>query len=1385
MIHHRGTRMRRIALVLIAACSCLAAGEALATAPAPLPVWLLPAHALPDLPAPIPLSALRVDLGGGRELVPAESAPSISLDGTWRCSGLTTATKPFPEDAQLDRGWHKPDFDDAGWKGIAVPLDWYRAYPAARSAKTPYVLGWYRREVVLGAEAVDRQAILHFGVIGYEADLWVNGTLAGSHHGDFTPWDIDITPWTVPGRNVLALRVRSDVGPKFGAAAQARHTYGSQWSIGNIKGGLWQSCRLDFTPRLRFDQVRIAAVPGKQAVRVAWRALNPGPSARRVALRAIVQGARVGGHRPADQALGSVELPPGVSSGNAEIAVPGIRPWSPASPELYWLSLVAEDSGAVAGFRCERFGFRTFTIRDGVFTLNGERIYLFGENLKSLDYSGIGDSAEQLAARIERDVTGLKANGYNIFRTAHMPADPRLMARADEVGLMVFDEWAWSFTTAIDAVEFPRRNEAELRAWILRDHNHPSVVMWSCGNEVRYEDDAIRAQLDRQVATVREVDLSARPVSSFSGAAYGYGQKALDTDVLDRHSYYGLGGGTWSSWERNAAEAKAFMDRAYQPGWHTRKPFIIWECVGFSWGQLSDPTFKSDDPEGYLRYAARNQTWGAPAGIGFAGSLGLAAFFDPAQGLAAGRRLYGRRITEFLRRDPLVSGFAPWFIEPGLAEARQWTQPVFACIYGANRIALRHPLAGRRYEQTLLVINDRGVALSGATARLRLVGADEAGVELLSVALPLLPPGGRVELPIAFTLPDAAAPGWWQLRLAVASGTDELSRLGYDLFTAPERFVSPLAGPTLPVSILAGAGEPAVRRWLDDLRIPAKTVTGLAGVGADGVVIVPPRLVLSAADGTLLREWVRAGGRALVLEQAVGRSEAIGQNVVPAANTFVDLVVPSHPLFAGLSQACFDTSDGPDGGLWVQAGLKPLTANVLAARGTFLGLNDGTSAVIAEGGLGSGRILASQLVALGQWGSDSVATIHLRNLAAHLLAPGTSGAVRPWKEAETALRVDATACRPIDLRTAANRSFSDEADGDGQGGWTDQGANDFSTMPLGAQVLRDVPFTILDPAANGGRSCIVLGGGGRPQFPREALGIPVGGTASRLLFLHTAAWLAKRGVTVLTYRITYADGGTHEIPVRAGIEIADWWNPAELNGALLGLSQTNTQLHDIALFLMPWDNPRPEQPIASIDCISSGTSVPIVVAITAESGHPAPVRFLGAADPAAWRTLVDWPGRTAQNDGPGRPGIAVASGFAGAVRISYPASPAAVEAKDRYWGAPTAFTALPAAERAKLAAGSYRRLTLWIRSEQAGSIDLVLPCSGWKNSLQTTINVDPAQGWRKLRLELAGDLQPSHGRTWKLSELNGELFLFHARRVARDAAQPAALDIEIADPRLE
>ncbi len=179
-------------------------------------------------------SSLRIPLNNGPTLVPGDFLSEKSLDGQWKISGLENSAEPFSENADLDKDFSRPDFNDENWDAIEVPLDWYRKYPGMRTldkdGKTcskPYIKGWYRMQVPLtGQDLRGKSVTLHFGVAPYAARLFINGHDAGSHHGDFTPWDVNITEFLKPGPNTVAFRLIGDFGPVFSGAAKSTHERG-------------------------------------------------------------------------------------------------------------------------------------------------------------------------------------------------------------------------------------------------------------------------------------------------------------------------------------------------------------------------------------------------------------------------------------------------------------------------------------------------------------------------------------------------------------------------------------------------------------------------------------------------------------------------------------------------------------------------------------------------------------------------------------------------------------------------------------------------------------------------------------------------------------------------------------------------------------------------------------------------------------------------------------------------------------------------------------------------------------------------------------------------------------------------------------------------------
>lgn len=117
---------------------------------------------------------------------------------------------------------------------------------------------------------------------------------------------------------------------------------------------------------------------------------------------------------------------------------------------------------------------------------------------------------------------------------------------------------------------------------------------------------------------------------------------------------------------------------------------------------------------------------------------------------------------------------------------------------------------------------------------------------------------------------------------------------------------------------------------------------------------------------------------------------------------------------------------------------------------------------------------------------------------------------------------------------------------------------------------------------------------------------------------------------------------------------------------------------------------------------------------------------------------------------------------------------------------PAARLALPATEAARLGQGGYDALTFWVRSQDGGELDLVLPNRAWKEVLASRLRLEGGVAWRKVRLALDRDL--GHGRgccTWPLGDLAGEVFLFNGRKLSAGSAAPGPVSLQIADVRLE
>lgn len=933
---------------------------------------------------------LSLKLKNGMPLQLGRFESVLSLDGEWKISGLTNSREPFPENADCRKGH---------WDTITVPLNWYVKYPENRIVAQPYVSGWYRKTVLLPRERAGKRVLAEFDAIGYEATLYVNGKQAGSHHGSFTPWEIDITPFVKFGaHNTLALQVRTDFGPVFGDPKPAKHTYGCLWSVEDIKGGIWQSARLRFEEPVYLRHMLITPLPAEGAIEVDYCIENQSQDEKELSLFAVVSSAMRGdgGLEAANVELGKISLRRGANPGRCVIGLDNPCLWAPDNPYLYYLTLALADQQGVVTAAAERFGFREFKAVGKDFHLNGERVYLFGENLPAVSFGGFGIGEDEDARELAGIMVDFKRQGYNIIRNAHMPIIPLALRLADEIGMMIYNEWAWYSIDTLDPSEFERRNLKEMTEWVYRDYNHPSVVMWSCGNEVAYSGSELTYdQLNKQVALLRELDRSARPISAFSGAAYGYGTEQLDTDVIDLHMYLGLSSCAWTNWEASLDSILEFAADTYGENHKLNKPFVIWECVGYSWGGESDPGFAPNDIDKYASYAKRATTWAAPAGIGFAGTIGLAAALDPDRGLKYGREHYGKRIMELIRyQHQNVQGFAPWFLDPATPAAPLWNQPLFLGLRDEGGVPLTNLFAGRSYQRILFLTNSQAQSLNNVEVKLSIVGIDGEEQPLGSFVLPELGGWEKHERACQVQIPKDLAPGGYQIRLVAFDGRKEASRNFYDVFVQNREILTDKIESRKSVAVLApnSADGSVIKKILSDLGIGFAEIADLGNLGDYEVLIIPstnrPYQLFEKQENTLnLMRWVRDGGTLLQLEQDYSQQHQyspIGQTLMLAENTFVDLAIPAHPVFRGLGQESFDTWQNPDRGYCIISGCQPFTVNALAVRGPFLGSTDVSNAV-AEGAYGKGRIFTSQLLATTMWVIDSAATTYLWNVLSYLL----------------------------------------------------------------------------------------------------------------------------------------------------------------------------------------------------------------------------------------------------------------------------------------------------------------------------------------------------------------------------------------------------------------
>ena len=409
----------------------------------------------------------------------------LAFDAAWRFAryGLQSDGSSVADPGSAPS---EPAFDDSSWLELDLPHDWgvegpFRYDLEGNTGKLPWRgIGWYRKHVTVGTEDEGKQIFIDFdGAMAY-AEVWLNGARVGGWPYGYSSFRIELTQHVRPGRdNVLAVRL--DTGKWDSRWYPGAGIYRHVWLVKThpVHVGHWGTHVT--TPSLTdaSGTVSVRATVDNQSA-------EPVEPTLRVDIHELAADGIVGA-KIASSAETALTIA-AASSAEASLTATAARPkrWDIASPHRYLARVVTTLNGVVVDQYDTPFGFRTiaFTSRSGLM-LNGRRIEINGV-CNHHDLGALGAALNDRA--LERQLEILKEMGCNAVRTSHNPPAPELLDLADRMGFLVqveaFDCWAKGKLADDYNRLFEEWHEKDLLAMVRRDRNHPSVFMWSIGNEI-------------------------------------------------------------------------------------------------------------------------------------------------------------------------------------------------------------------------------------------------------------------------------------------------------------------------------------------------------------------------------------------------------------------------------------------------------------------------------------------------------------------------------------------------------------------------------------------------------------------------------------------------------------------------------------------------------------------------------------------------------------------------------------------------------------------------------------------------------------------------------------------------------------------------------------
>ncbi len=467
------------------------------------------------------------------EALQAQNSPRTreSFNEGWKFIKFLNASDESAVTGKEPEGLQLPSVNDKDWRSVDLPHDWAIEGPFSDSLDNETGLlpwrgvGWYRKHFTVDEADNGKRIYIDFdGAMAY-ADVWLNGKYVGGWPYGYTSFRLDLTPNISFGReNLIAVRLDTK-------------KWDSRWYPG---AGIYRNVWLVKTSQIHISYNGIFCTTpeikqGRGMLSVNAEIESHMNEILPVTVSAFVYKLDAAGKPSAEPVAKSVDVTATMTASGKHdfrLDIPVRDPvlWDPDHPELYMVTVTVLQGKVVSDICSANFGFRTlnFTARDGLI-INGKRVEIKGV-CNHHDLGALGSAFNTSAAA--RQLRILKEMGCNAIRTSHNPPAPELVDLCDKMGFMMeveaFDTWRIGKKQNDYNRLFDAWNAEDIKAMVRRDRNHPSVILWSIGNEIP---DQINPYIAESLRTLVKSADDTRPVTSGCdnpGSGTNGFQKTLD-----------------------------------------------------------------------------------------------------------------------------------------------------------------------------------------------------------------------------------------------------------------------------------------------------------------------------------------------------------------------------------------------------------------------------------------------------------------------------------------------------------------------------------------------------------------------------------------------------------------------------------------------------------------------------------------------------------------------------------------------------------------------------------------------------------------------------------------------------------------------------------------